>query len=185
MISSKLDLKDLKQAAYLARYRFSFLVRLFTEHHSWIIGASAVVLTWTNLSGRTHESWRWIAFLYGLVLLALLAQTLWIETRFRRKLAKLNASEVDMEIASSGLIFRLRDGSSPTLPWQRFLDARLGSRVLLLFYVPQKARIRRRKYLIVPLHGLNPSQRNEILLALPLRLRSPSIQQALKQWRLA
>jgi hypothetical protein len=183
IISSKLDFRDLKEATRLARYRFAFLLNLVVENHFWIIGFAAVALTLTNLYGNTRESWKGILGLYVLVVGAFALRSFWMDRILRNRVRKMNRNEVQIELKADGVYFRSADGSLRRAPWERYLEARLGKRVLMLFYLPEGAR--RRKYFIVPLHGLSLSERNEVLLALPERLRSKRIREALSRWRMA
>ncbi|QMV19802.1 hypothetical protein GOB94_14710 [Granulicella sp. 5B5] len=184
VLSTHLEAADLKEAERLARYSYYRVLRLLQEKDLWLIAAAAAVLTVTNLLKRTHVLWGEVVLLYLIALFLYGVRHLWVGYRLRAKAEKMNSEPLSVELTSAGVRF-LRAGAPPRIaPWETYLDARAGERVLLLYFQPKNAgSYARRKYFIIPLLQLRPDERIELLLQVPEKIRGESVQRVLSTWR--
>jgi hypothetical protein len=181
VISSKLDVQHVKEAAKLERTPLGPVWGVLREIHVWVFLYCAIVLTALNVFWHAHGDWTVILVLYAVGGGMIALRVLRMNSRLRLRVTELNRSSPGIELTNTGVRFHMPDKTMRFGTWDSYPETRVGSRVLLIYYRTAKAK---KKYFIVPLDGLARSERHEVLRAVPERIRGRSLGKELDMWRL-
>ena len=181
LIPSTIDRRDLDESIKLSRSFRSILDRRIGFHDLWLLALPPLLVKVGLYCHVVQNARRLLVLFYTILLGFLMLRELIVLSRRVNRLQRANRTERYIELTTSGIRFQALGQPTRLLPWSKISSARIGHRVLVLHYAAARKLRLRRKFLIVPVHGLTTAERRELVLNVPEELRTRSIRRAVEQ----